>query len=155
MPQNIIMNGMLTHTLVATMVATVLIFPTPSDLWSAVSRDHGQSRQTIIAYGGIDRQPLDVSYTSTDSEIKAALDRCIVRQNSQKDFNGINCVEVLDVAEQVFKSTPDSERDHAIFERLRLLQTIQCRFLWVEDRRLSLTEKIKCQEALPILAEAS
>lgn len=149
MPHTTMMNGMTSHAFAAIMTATVVIFPTPSDLWHTVFPEDGRTLEATTEMGGIDRQPLFITATSTEDQIRSALERCAVIYSTSAVSLKNQCEEVLRVASDNFQNIDFPGGDN-LEEKLFLAETSRCRNLWVEGQQRKLDTE--CQNDLPILA---
>lgn len=133
MPRQAIMNGMTSHAFAAVMVGTVMVFPTPSDLWATVTKQRLHAPISSTVFNGTRQTVPVVTDGSSLIEVKEALKHCIFTFSKHVNADAGLCLETITIAkERVLFDNPSLQRDQ-VEAALMLAEAYRCRSLWVEN----------------------
>lgn len=151
-----IMNGMVSHAFAAVMTATVVMFPTPHDLWETMTRAPVTPDQARVLQAGIERSfPVIVSEDLSITEINQGLDYCAANFSRLLPVHIQECQELLEVAALVIGDGPSSPESKAADRRLTLAMSHLCRHQWASANSTERTfDVVECKAGIAPLAES-
>lgn len=155
MPQNIIMNGMTSHAFAALMTATVVMFPTPEDLWKTVMNRPLSAEDASLVSGGVERLfPVALSAATPTQQLTTALGYCADDLSGTLPVHTEECIGIMGLAAQRIAAAP-TDPDLALTEqKLRLARSLYCRQQWAGAMSSESTfDVIQCQTESPGLAD--
>lgn len=154
---HMLMNGITAHAFAAVMTATVVLFPTPSDLWDTVTRKPISSERARVLDTGVDRPEL-VSLTpqTSTSAITEALEYCAENFSGLLSAQVAECQSLMAFAARRIGREADTPQAVAIENQLSLTITLYCRHQWADAQQFNRPFDIQdCQNGLAGLADSS
>jgi len=137
MANGLTMNGMISHAFAAIMTATVVMFPTPKDLWETITDNPLTADQARVIDSGVIRTfPANLSERTTLAEINAALDYCANNFASHLPVHVAECETLMLFATQRIAEVPSPE-NASLAQRLDLTLALYCRQQWAGVRQLN------------------
>ena len=137
MAHGLTMNGMISHAFAAVMTATVVMFPTPKDLWETVTEKPMTADQARVIETGVIRSfPTSLSERTPISEIASALDFCANNFASPLPVYVAECEALMFYTAQRLMADPSMIND-LVARRLDLAMALYCRQQWAGARQIN------------------
>ena len=157
MANGFLMNGMISHTFAALMTATVVLFPTPSDLWDAIIDVPPSARTAALIDAGMVRNfPLRIDENTSRDELIQALAFCADALGSTARVHMEECREIMAVAHHHIDEAGDFYQGHKPLAQhlLTLARSQFCRRLWAASNLTSETiDPQACLNESDVLAD--
>lgn len=155
MPRSM-MNGMTSHAFAAIMTATVVMFPSPEDLYRTVFPTEPVPETASMVSGGVERSfPSILTADAPAALIEEALDYCAADLSGTLPIHVSECQAIMELATARIGSNQSAPELASAEQKLQLTRSLYCRNLWADARRDDrIFDVTACQSLTPPLAEA-
>lgn len=130
MPQRELMNGMTSHAFAAIVAATVVMFPTPQDLWHTIPPGPTVSEANIVGAGASRVFPVSLSPETTTPDLVAALKYCADDFSGTLSIYTTECLQVMSLSTSRLQNATGDRTARRARESLSLAQALYCRQQW-------------------------
>lgn len=154
---SIMMNGITAHAFAAIMTATVLVFPSPKDLYRTIFPTEPVAETASMVSGGVERSfPSILSVDTPATLIEEALDYCAADLSGTLPIHVSECQAIMELATARIGSNQSAPELASAEQKLQLTRSLYCRNLWADAHRNDRIFDVKaCQSLTQPLAEAT